>query len=365
MKRTTIGMIGCGNIAPQYMKGSRGFDFLDLAYCADLVQDRAEALAQTYGLTALPVDKLLHGPSIEVILNLTVPLAHEEVTLASLNAGKNVYSEKPLAVDWAGGEKILKTAADLGLQVGCAPDTFLGGSLQTARQLIDNGDIGTPIAATAFMANHGPESWHPNPFFYYQRGGGPLLDMGPYYLTALVHLLGPVKQVMGSTRTSFPTRIATSKAQYGKEIKVEVPTHVTALLDFVNGAAVTFLISFDIWFANLPQIEIYGTEGSLSIPDPNGFGGPVRLRREGALAWTDVPLTYPTAIDRGVGLADMVAALGAERTPRASGLLAGHILEVLEAIHTSSVAGKTIELTTQPDRPEGLPVGWTPENARF
>jgi predicted dehydrogenase len=357
MKKTTIGIIGCGNIAPAYIRGSRPFEFLDLAFCADQDQSRAEDFAQTHGLTALPADALLAEPSIDVILNLTVPLAHKEVSLAALDAGKHVYGEKPLAVNWEDGQEILNTAERNRLQVGCAPDTFLGGGLQTCRQVIDSGKIGQPVAATAFMVSHGPESWHPNPFFFYQPGGGPLLDMGPYYLTALVHLLGPVKQVVGLTRTSFPVRTATSAEHFGKEIQVNVPTHVSALLDFESGAAATMIISFDIWHANLPRIEIYGAEGTLSVPDPNNFGGPVGIRLAGATDWMDVSLSYSAEVARGIGLADMVVALQKGRSPRASGLLAGHVLEIMEAINTSSTRGTSIEITTRPERPESLPLG--------
>ncbi len=357
MEKTKIGVIGCGNIAPAYLKGSRPFEFLDLAFCADQDQARAEVFARDHGLTALPVQELLAERSIEVVVNLTVPLAHGEISLAALQAGKHVYSEKPLALSWVAGQEILQLAKARGLQVGCAPDTFLGGGLQTCRKAIDEGLIGTPIAAAAFMVNHGPESWHPNPFFFYQVGGGPLLDMGPYYITALVHLLGPVSQVSGRARISTPTRTATSQEQYGVEIPVEVPTHVTGVLDFESGAVATFIISFDVWHAQLPRIEIYGSEGTLSVPDPNTFGGPVRLRQSGDAEWVDLPLSHSDTVGRGIGLADMVSAVRTGRPPRAAGQLAGHVLEIMEAIPASSAQGAQVTITTRPDRPQPLPLG--------
>jgi predicted dehydrogenase len=356
MKKTQIGMIGCGNIAPAYIRGCRPFEFLELAFCADEDHARAEAFALKYGLTALPVEELLAAPSIEAVVNLTVPLAHSDVTLTALQAGKHVYSEKPLAVTWAAGQEVLRTAEERGLLVGCAPDTFLGGGLQTCRKVIDDGLIGTPIAAAAFMANHGPESWHPNPFFFYQVGGGPLLDMGPYYLTALIHLLGPVMSVSARARITSPTRTATSQEQFGVAIPVEVPTHVTGTLDFESGAVATFIISFDIWHADLPRIEIYGTEGTLNIPDPNTFGGPVRLRRSGDDDWTEQPLSHSETVDRGVGLADLVSAIQTGRTPRASGQLAGHVLEIMDAIPASSAQQAQVKIITHPARPQPLPL---------
>ena len=225
---------------------------------------------------------------------------------AALEAGKSVYNEKPVAIKREDARKMLDMAKAKGLRVGGAPDTFMGAGIQTCIKLLDDGWIGNPIGATACMACHGPESWHPDPEFYYKIGGGPMLDMGPYYLTALVALMGPVRRVTGSTRISFPERTITSTPKFGTKIRVDVPTHVTGIMDFANGAIGTIITSFDVWAANLPCIEIYGTEGSMSVPDPNCFGGPVKIRREGAVEWSEVPLSHIYAENsRGLGIADM------------------------------------------------------------
>ena len=226
---------------------------------------------------ACSVDELLSDPRIQIVVNLTPPAVHAGVAMAVLLAGKSVYNEKPLALTCEDAHKMIEMATSGGLRIGCAPDTILGAGLQTCRKLIDDGAIGLPIAATAFMLCHGHESWHPDPEFYYQVGGGPMFDMGPYYLTALVSLLGPVSRVSGSDRASFSERVIGSSPKKGQKIKVEVPTHVTGLLDFANGAMGTIITSFDVWSHTLPHLEIYGSEGTLSLPDPNTFGGPVRL----------------------------------------------------------------------------------------
>jgi len=223
--------------------------------------------------------KLLSNPDIDIVVNLTIPNAHAEINLDAIEAGKHVYCKKPLAINRKDGLKILKAADKKGLLVGCAPDTFLGAGFQTCRKLIDDGAIGESLAAAAFMVCHGHESWHPNPGFYYQLGGGPMFDMDPYYLTALISLMGPVRRVTGSTKITFPKRIITSQSNYGKTIKVNTPTHIAEIMDFANGAIGTITTSFDVWDARLPKIEIYGSEGTLSTPDPNNFGGPIRLLR--------------------------------------------------------------------------------------
>jgi predicted dehydrogenase len=233
----------------------------------------------------------------------------------------------------------------------------LGGGIQTCRRLIDEGVIGVPVAATAFMVGHGPESWHPNPFFYYQIGGGPMLDMGPYYLTALITLLGPIRRVTGSTRISFPERVATSEAHFGKRIAVEVATHVAGTIDFVSGAIGTIITSFDIWAANLPRIEIYGSEGSLSVPDPNTFGGVVQVRRAEDSAWRDVALTHSAEVGRGIGVADMAYAILSGRPHRANGDLAYHVLDVMHAFEDASERGRHIEIASTCVQPAALPIG--------
>lgn len=358
MEKVKIGIIGTGNIFGAYVRGSRVFDILELAACADLDRSVAEAKAKEFDVTRVcSVEELLDDPEIQIVVNLTIPKAHAEVSLAIIKAGKHAYSEKPLAITRADGNKILTAAEKRGVLVGCAPDTFFGGGQQTCRKLVDDGWIGEPVAAVAFMTNHGHESWHPNPDFYYQVGGGPMLDMGPYYLTALVNLMGPIKRMAGSTRMTFSERIATSEGNVGRRIPVEVATHVTGTLDFVNGAVGTIITSFDIWAANLPRIEVYGSEGSLSVPDPNIFGGRVAVRRAGASEWSEMPLTHSDQVGRGIGVADMAYAITYSRPHRASGELAYHVLDVMQAFEESSESGRHIEMTSHPSRPAALPVG--------
>jgi predicted dehydrogenase len=305
----------------------------------------------------LSVDALLADPEIAIVVNLTVPKVHASVSLAAIAAGKHVYTEKPLAVTREDGLRIVQAAAAQGVRVGSAPDTFLGGGQQTCRKLIDDGWIGEPVAAVAFMMSHGPESWHPNPDFFYQVGGGPLLDMAPYYLTSLINLLGPVRRVAGSARISFPERVATSREHFGRRLPVEVPTHVAAVLDFAAGPVATLVTSFDVWHANLPRIEIYGSEGSLSVPDPNIFGGVVQVRRAGAAEWSAVPLLFDAHVGRGIGVADMAQAILSGRPQRASGELAYHVLDVMQAVVESSDAGQYAALESACGRPAPLPMG--------
>lgn len=352
-----VGIIGCGNIFPAYVKGCRAFKILEIAACADLVVERAEARAKEFDIPkALSVDDLLGDPEIDIVVNLTVPVAHAEVSLAAIAAGKHIYGEKPLAITREDGKAILSTAQARNLRVGCAPDTFLGGGLQTCRKLIDDGVIGVPVAATAFIASRGPESWHPNPDFFYKVGGGPLFDVGPYYLTALVHLLGPARRVTGSTRISFAERIATSKALNGHRITVEVPTHVAGVLDFVGGAVATLITSFDVWTHTLPRIEIYGSEGTLSVPDPNTFGGPVKVRLGGEGEWREVPLTHSAEVSRGIGVADMAYGFAYGRPHRASGELAYHVLDLMHAFGDSSNSERHILVESTCAQPAPLPV---------
>ncbi len=359
MKPVKIGIIGCGAISGVYFEAGKTFEILDIVACADIVPERAKAKAEQHQIPkACTPEELLADPEIEIVVNLTIPKAHFEVSLAALEAGKSAYSEKPLAVTREEGRRLLEVARARGLLLGCAPDTFLGGGLQTCRKLIDDGWIGEPVAASAFMMSHGHESWHPDPEFYYQAGGGPMFDMGPYYLTALVNLIGPVRRVTGSARITFPERTITSQPKFGKKIQVETPTHVAGVMDFANGAVGTIITTFDVWAAQLPRIEIYGTEGSLSVPDPNGFGGPVAVRRAGASEWSQVPLTHGyTRQSRGIGVADMAYALRSGRPHRANGEMAYHVLDTMQAFLDASATGKHIELTSTCKRPAPLPLG--------
>ena len=359
MTPTKVGIIGCGNISGIYCKNGETFEVLDIVACADLIPERAQARAEEYDIpVACSVKELLADPEIEIVIDLTIPKAHADVAMAVLEAGKSVHNEKPLTIAREDGQRLLSLAAEKGLRVGCAPDTFLGGGIQTCRKLIDDGWIGEPVAAAAFMTCHGHESWHPDPEFYYKVGGGPMFDMGPYYLTALINLMGPVRRVTGSARITFPERLITSEPKYGTTIEVDVPTHVAGVLDFASGAVGTIITSFDVWSAHLPRIEIYGTDGSLSVPDPNTFGGPVFVRRAGATEWSEVPLTHGyTENSRGIAVADMAYALRSGRDHRASGELAYHVLDIMHAVHEASNQGQHIDLSSTCRRPAALPLG--------
>lgn len=354
-----IGVIGAGNISGIYLQAGQKFDILDIVAVADLDMERARTRAAEYNIPrACTVDELLDDTEIEIVLNLTVPKAHGEIGLAALEAGKHIYNEKPLALNRQEGRRMLDLARARGLRVGCAPDTFLGGGIQTCRKLIDDGWIGEPVAASAFFASHGGEAWHPDPEFFYQPGAGPMLDMGPYYVTALAVLIGPIRRVAGAARITFPERLITSQPKYGTTFTVNTPTHITGVMEFASGALGTIITSFDVWAAELPRIEIYGSEGSLSVPDPNTFGGPVRLRRAGASEWSDVPLTYGFVENsRGLGLADMAHAIRSGRPHRASGELAFHVLDAMQGFLDAAQERTTIELSTKCERPAPLPLG--------
>lgn len=359
MEKTKIGVIGCGNISPAYLGMGQRFEIADVVAVADMIPERAQARAEEFGIPrACTVEELLADPDISIVVNLTIPGVHAEVALRTLEAGKHTYGEKPLAVNRAQGREVIERARELGLRVGSAPDTFMGGGVQTARKLIDDGWIGQPIAATAHMACHGHESWHPDPGFYYKIGGGPLLDMGPYYLTALVNLLGPVQRAVASATVTFPERTITSEPKRGEQVTVDVPTHVTGIMQFASGVVGTLLTTFDVWHTNLPLLEIYGTEGSLSVGDPNGFGGPIHVRRAGAGEWTAMPLSHIYAEgNRGIGIADMAYALRSGRPHRASGDLAFHVLDIMDTLLESSLAGEYLDLQTTCERPAMIPVG--------
>ena len=321
--------------------------------------DRAKARAAEFGVPkACFVQELLADPDIQIVVNLTIPQVHFDVCLAALEAGKHTYVEKPLALTREQGQALLQTAHAKGLRVGGAPDTFLGAGLQTCRKVIDDGLIGRPVAATAFMLGHGHEHWHPDPEFYYKPGGGPLFDMGPYYLTALVSLMGPITRIAGSAQKAFTERTVTSRPKHGQVIAVETPTHIAGTLDFASGAVATLITSFDVWASALPPIEIHGTLGSLSVPDPNGFGGGVKINRGGA-GWEDVPLTHGFAENsRGLGAADMAYAILEDRPARAGGDLTYHVLEAMWGFLDSSEQSRYYKMQSTVERPDALPEHW-------
>lgn len=359
MKPVRVGVVGCGNISDIYFENAKKFKSIEIAGCADLDKARAVDKAQKHELPKAysSVKQLLADKSIELVLNLTIPAAHGEVNLAALRAGKHVYCEKPFALTREQGQEVLALADKKGLLVGCAPDTFLGAGIQTARKLIDDGWIGEPVSATAFMQCHGHENWHPDPEFFYQAGGGPMFDMGPYYLTALVTLLGPAKRVTGSTRITFPERTITSEKKNGQKVRVEIPTHVAGLIDFAQGAIATIVTSFDVWAHHLPCIEIHGTLGSMGVGDPNGFGSPLKVIRAGAPSWGEVPHTHAYAGNsRCVGVADMACAIRTGRQHRANGAMAYHVLDIMHAFHDASDSGRHVKLKSACKRPAPMPI---------
>ncbi|MFP4501943.1 MAG: Gfo/Idh/MocA family protein [Candidatus Hydrogenedentota bacterium] len=359
MDRVNVGIVGCGNISDIYFKAGKRFDNLNIVACADLDVERCRDKAEEHGVpAACTTAELLADDTIEIVVNLTEPGAHYAVSMAAVAAGKHVHSEKPLALTRHQGREILDCAEAKGVRVGCAPDTFLGAAQQTARKAIDDGCIGEPVAATAFMQCHGHESWHPNPAFYYQAGGGPLFDMGPYYLTALINLIGPVRGVSGSARITFPERVATCKEREGEVIPVETPTHIAGTLDFTNGAIGTMVTSFDVWRASLHFIEVHGTEGSMQVPDPNNFGGVVRIWRPGNEDWQELPYTHPYADNsRGLAVAELAAAIREDRPHRASGDLAYHVLDIMQGFLDAAATGRRMELSTAATRPAPFPAG--------
>jgi predicted dehydrogenase len=358
-RKTSIGIIGCGTISSIYLKALQLFDILQVIACADIDMERARSQAEKYDIPkACTVEELLADPEVEIVVNLTVPNAHAEVALAAIAAGKAVYGEKPLATRRTDGQAILEAARAKQLRVGNAPDTFLGGGLQTCIKLMNDGQIGTPIAATAFMLNHGMEWWHPDPYFFYQPGAGPMFDVGPYYLTALIAMLGPIRRVTASTQVTFPERTVTSEPKYGAKIPVNTPTHITGIMEFASGALGTIITSFDVWHHRLPFIEIYGTEGTLSAPNPNRFDGPVYIRQAKDETWREVPLTHGyTSNLRGIGIADMAYAMRSGRLHRANGEMAYHVLDIMESFMQSAAEGRHITLTSTCSRPESLDPG--------
>ena len=365
-----IGIIGCGNISHSYLKGAARSQQVRVRAVADLRMESAQERAAEYGVQALTVDRLLTDPDIRIIINLTVPLAHAAVSLQIIEAGKHVYSEKPLATSYAEAQALPRAAAAKDLRVGCAPDTFLGAAHQACRRAIDAGRIGRPIAGSVFFASHGMEHWHPNPEFFFKRGGGPMLDVGPYYVTQLVNLLGPVARVAGQATMGSATRTVGSGSMKDSIIKVEVSTTLHGVLSFVSGASLTITTSWDVWKHRRLHFEIYGSEGSLLVPDPNFFGGePLVTDHDGDWTPLDIsahPFGKPNrrtnsgghvADYRIIGLLDMAAAIRDRRPHRASCELAMHVMEVLDAVERSSAEGRHVNIETPCNRPEPLPLG--------
>jgi predicted dehydrogenase len=374
MKKLGVGIIGCGNISTAYLRLSPLFRALEVRAVADLNMDAAKVRAKEFGVEAMTVDDLLASDAIDVIVNLTIPDAHFRVTKAILESGKHAYSEKPLVLTLEEGEQLRALAGAKRLRVGSAPDTFLGGAHQLARAKIDEGLVGDIIAGTCHVMSHGMEHWHPNPDFFFLPGAGPVLDIGPYYVTNLIQLIGPVKKVVSLTSSATPTRtILTEGPRKGEEIPVKTPTNIHALLEFRNGATITLSASWDVWAHRHANMELYGSEGSIFVPDPNFFGGKVEAAgRDGVIKplenW-DHPFGVPNeehksgpqANYRTAGLADMAQAIVEGREHRCSLDLAIHAVDAMTSILKSGENGAFIELTTTCERPAAL----TPDEARL
>ena len=391
-----VGIIGCGVIAGQYLATFDRLDVVRLAAVADLDRSRAEAAARGRdGVRVCSVAELLAADDVDMVLNLTVPAAHAEIALAAIAAGKDVYGEKPLAAGTSQAREVLAAAAAAGVTVGCAPDTVLGTGIQTARRAIDDGLIGAPVSATATMMTPGHERWHPNPDFYYLPGGGPLMDMGPYYVSALITMLGPVTSVIGAASRSRDSRTIGTGPRQGEAVAVAIDTHVTGVLVHASGVLSTLIMSFDAVATRSANIEVHGVGGSLIVPDPNRFDGDVLLRTLTGPDWEILPVSagYLRA-GRGYGLADMAVTAGpghgiadvgvaagrghgiadvgvtadrgfgiadapvtAGRVPRASGELAFHVLDVLESVLASAGTGRVVPIASTVERPPAVPLG--------
>jgi predicted dehydrogenase len=351
-----VGVVGCGVISRHYAENAKAFDSFELLACADLDESQAHALAEEHDLTVASVDELIGDPSIDVVLNLTPPAAHAAVIRACLAAGKHVYTEKPLATDTADAAELVAEAGRLGLRIACAPDTFLGSAYQAGRALLDGGAIGGPLSVSAAVLVGAQESWHPNPDIFFADGAGPLLDMGPYYLTAIVSLLGPVARVAGFASTRTRERTIEIGPRAGERFVVATPSHATAAMELESGVTANLVASFETNGQYVCDLEIHGTNGVISLPDPNAFDGPVRMRR-GREGWQEVPFAARGDRDaRGIGLHELVEAIAADRPERASGTLGLHVVEVARGILTAAAESRIVEIGSRASQPEAMPV---------
>ena len=360
MNKIKVGIIGCGNISDIYLQNlTSKFINTEVWAVCDLIPERTLAVKEKYNIpNVFCIDEMLTNKDIQIIINLSTPKGHFEICKKVLEAGKHVYVEKPLSLTLEQGIQLKELAKKNNLLLGGAPDTFLGAGLQTCIKSINDGLIGDVIGATAFMVCHGHESWHPDPEFYYDIGGGPMFDMGPYYLTALVSMIGPAKAVAGMNSITFKQRTITSEKKFGKVVDVKVPTHVTGTIEFKNGAIATVITSFDVWGSTLSRIEIYGSRGTLIVPDPNTFGGDVKIQTYFENEFKAVPLTHIYSENsRGIGVADMADAITNNRINIANGDLACHVLEIMHAFHESAEKRTFIDLKTDCERPQPLGIG--------
>ena len=358
MNPVKVGVIGCGAISGAYLGMAKNFPNVEIAAVADLDFERAKAAAEKYSIPrALEVDQLIKSDEIEIVLNLTIPKAHVPVALQTLEAGKHAFCEKPLGIDRAEGQRVIDLAKKKNLRVGCAPDTFMGAGIQTARKLIDDGAIGRPVAFAAYMQGRGHENWHPSPEFYYEVGGGPMFDMGPYYLTALLNLFGPVKRISGMASIAIPERTITSEPKKGKKIQVETPDHIVGLMEFENGAIGTIVQSFAVLeggHSGSHPIIVNGTDGAIHVPDPNSFDGTVKLRKVGEKEAVEMPHTFVKGYGRSVGLADMATAIRTGREHRANGDQAFAVLDLMQGFLDSSKTGTAISPVSKYHRPAAM-----------
>ncbi|MFJ3956662.1 Gfo/Idh/MocA family protein [Arthrobacter sp. NPDC090010] len=358
-----VALIGAGNISTQYLDNLTTFPDLKVVAITDLFPEAAKARAEEYGIGLHGAPELALGhPDVEIIINLTIPAVHAEVAAQAVRAGKHVWSEKPIALDRDSGRALLEQADAAGLRIGCAPDTFLGAGLQSALRAINRGDIGTPLSAQTVMQYAGPDYWHPNPAFLFQQGAGPLFDMGPYYLTALVQAFGSARRVAAMGSKAWETRTVRSGPKQGEEFPVEVPTHVSAQIQFEAGATSHSVFSFQSAHAKAGYVEITGTEGTLLVPDPNNFDGELSVIRPGEDDWTTIPVEGPTQ-GRGMGVLEMARAIRAGVPHRATGALAYHVLDTMIAIQESVETASFVEIASSAPQPEPLPSGWDPMQA--
>lgn len=357
-----VGVIGAGVISTTYLQNLTGFPDVEVLAVGDLVPDEARRRAVEHDVPAAGhVDAVLDHPGVEIVVNLTTPAAHAEVARRALGAGKHVWNEKPLALDRNSAADLLRTAEALNLRIGCAPDTFLGVGLQTARRIVERGEIGTPLTALILFQSPGPESWHPNPAFLFGPGAGPLFDLGPYYWTALVQAFGPVASVAATASLTRPRRVIESGPKAGEEFDVTVPTHISAIVRFQSGQSAQCIFSFDS-----PRrrrlLELTGSEATLTLPDPNQFDGDITLWRRGAHDPETVART--TALStRGTGVLDMARALRANRPHRAAGALAYHVLDIMASILDATNSAELIPVRSRFPLPDLLPDDWNPQAA--
>jgi len=354
MKPVNVAMIGVGCISGIYLENiTKLFRDVKLIGVCDLVRERAEQAQEKYNVPKVydTMHDAFADPEVELVLNLTRPYEHFEVTKAALEAGKHVYSEKPLGASLEEGQALVKLAESKGLMLGGAPDTCLGAGIQTCRRLIDDGVIGDIVGAAAFMVCHGHETWHPDPDFYYQYGGGPMFDMGPYYLTALINLCGGIHSVMSASKKSFEKRLITSQPFAGTEINVNVNTYVAGTMQFDSGAIGTLFTTFDVYYPNQARFEVYGSRGTMFVPDPNCFGGPVKLFLPEDGEVREIPLMYDYKENsRALGLDDMAVAIRTGRKARCDWNQTFHVLDAMTGFERSAASGKWIEMSTKYER---------------